>query len=372
MVSCRTAVSRHSRIARRVTKLLAIAAISGCARTADEREEVRGRTSEAVVALRGQALTDTLALALPNGVFATEDAVIVQDTRGDAVQAFDTSGTPIASTGREGSGPGEFVDPWDVFGRPGHPGEFWIFDSRLGRLTPYTVSSLRSSPEHPRPARDAMTLSKGLVLESPRWLDDSTVVAINSMIEEGERRFALFGADGRLRRTVGEPPPGSGPAFIRQQAYGGPMAVHPTRPLFVLGGRFAGRLEVYDANGELRVQMEVPERFEPDFKPARDGLNMVYGPEMRHGYVDVVARGDHVYGLFSGALFHDDGSQYGREIHVFDWDGRLLRRLQLDQGALRIAINPSATRLYALREEPHPVLVSYHLPAARLAAAEGR
>jgi hypothetical protein len=299
-------------------------------------------------------------------VLEMDGRVVVQDmATGHAVQVFDSAGHPVTSAGGEGSGPGEFADPLDAFARPGRPGEFWVFDSRLGRLTPYVLSAFTPGSD-PRPSGESVTLSPPFVFETPRWLDDTTLVALDPMTSPGDGRFALFGPDGVRRGSVGAPPPGSEriSPFVRQQAYGGYMAVHPERPLFVLAGRYAGRLEVYGRDGRLVGPMQVPEAFEPDFSAARDGANMVRGPAFRFGYVDVAATAERVFGLYSGHRFEggpDDRAHLGDQVHVFDWKGRFLGAVRLDAGAMRIAVDPAGTRLYALRHDPHPQVVVYGL-----------
>lgn len=321
-------------------------------------------TGSAAAVLRGKALTDTLALMLPVGIVLLDDRVVVQDAYGaSTVRVFSGDGGLIASNGRRGAGPGEFVDPVDAFARAGRPGEFWVFDARGARLTPFTLAPQDGRVRLER-ASDPVRLDPGLVVEAPRWLDDSTLVALDPMLAPGDRRFALFGVDGVRRRSVGEPPPGSTKIrpFIRQQAYGGKLAVHPREPLFVLASRFAGRMEVFGSDGVLRTRLAVPDAFEPDFTPAPDGVNMKRGHEFRDGYVDVAVSPDRIYGLFSGLPDRKDGANYGRAVHVFDWSGRLLGVLPLDGPAFRIAVDGMDRQLYALRHDPQPQLVRYDLP----------
>lgn len=347
---------------------LLVAALVGCGAEGGGRPG-DGATAGEDVALRGRPLTDTLALGLPMAVLEMGGKLVVQDMATvDAVQVFDADGRRIASTGREGSGPGEFTDPLDAFTRPGHPGEFWVFDSRIARLTPYGLNAFALGST-PRPSGEAVTLSPPFVFETPRWLDDSTLVALDPMMSPGEGRFALFGADGARRRSVGAPPPGPEriPSLVRQQAYGGYIAVHPRRPVFVLASRYAGRLEVYGRDGGLVDRMQVPEAFEPDFSAARDGVNMVRGPQFRFGYVDVAVTADRILGLYSGHRFEggpDDRAHLGDQVHFFDWQGRFLGAVRLDAGATRIAVDPAGSRLYALLHDPHPQLVEYPLGGA--------
>lgn len=346
---------------RAVAVLVLLLAAAACSRG---EAAVRG-ASQYPVLLHGRVLTDTLELALPVGLVATDSFVVVQDAHSErAVHLIDRAGHLVGTTGRQGSGPGEFVDAETAFGRPGHPGEVWIYDVQLRRLTGYDVQTLRERPDA-APMHDPVTLDLGPTVDVPRWLDDSTLVALNAMMGPGENRFTLLGRDGRRLRTVGSPPPGSARVipFVRQQAYGGKIAVHPSRPLFVLAGHYTGQLEIYGRDGNLRLRLATPESFTPDFHTAPDGLNMARGPHFRFGYVDVAATGNRIYALFSGHAEKDDDPYYGEFVHVFDWNGKLLKVLRLDGPALRLAVDPAARTLYALRHEPQPQLVAYDLPA---------
>lgn len=320
------------------------------------------------VALRGHALTDaTAGLGLPIGLVDAGGTLVVQDAHpSPALRLFDGQGRQLAQGGRQGAGPGEFASPADVFGRPGYPLEFWVYDTRLGRLTAYDAAKAANGgvPALGNP----LVLSEPVLVEAPRWLDDSTLVALNGMGRTGQRRFSIYGADGVLRRTVGEPPAGEERVrpFVRQQAYGGKIAVHPGRPWFVLASRYAGRLEVFDREGALVRRMEVPQAFAPDVSPARDGLNMERGKDFRFGYIDVAATGDRVFGLFSGRKGTERDPNFANEVHVFGWDGRLARVLTLDQSAFRITLSGDGRTLYAICHDPEPFVIAYDLTSTTL------
>jgi hypothetical protein len=342
----------------RASGAAALLAVAGCG--------LLGKGGPDPVALRGTVLTDTTSLAVPTDLLVDEGKLVVHDTRGaNVVRVFDLQGRAVAEAGREGSGPSEFVDPMGVARRPGRPGEFWVYDGRLARLTPFKVSELAGG----RTASAApLRLSSGLVIETPLWLDDTTVVALNPMIKTGEGRFVIFGPDGVARGTVGDPPPGDTRTltpFIRQQLYGGRMAAHPTRPEFVVASHYAGRLEVYGRDGKLVRGFQVPDAFEPDVRPAPDHVNFLPNDGFRVGYVDVAVTADRIYALFSGRLDKDEGDAFfGDQVQVFDWQGNLLQVLKLDSSVLRIALDPQAATLYAVRHDPYPQVVSYRLSDA--------
>jgi hypothetical protein len=340
-----------------VTALVACAFAAACGGGADTVE---------TVALQGRAFTDSTAgLGLPIGLLDAAGVLVVQDAHpSPALRLFDAQGRQLASTGRGGSGPGEFTAPLDVFGRPSHPAELWVYDQRLARLTAYDARS--ASTGTVAMIGEPVTLATPVLVEAPRWLDDSTLVALTGMGQMGERRFSLYGADGARRETAGDPPPGDETTrpFVRQQAYGGKIAVHPGQPWFVLASRYAGRLEVFDRAGASVRRMEVPDAFEPDYSPAPDGLNMERGPGFRFGYIDVAATADHVLGLFSGRLGTEPDPNFASTVHVFGWDGRLLRILTLDVSAFRIAPSHDGRTLYAIVHDPEPGVVAYDLTSA--------
>ena len=350
-----------SRAGLALAALTVVAGVGGC-----------GDAASPPPAIAGRILTDTVSLAFPTGLALTPDGhVVVVDLRApEAVRVFDSAGALVAKLGREGSGPGEFVNALSIFGRPGHPGELWIHDTRLDRIVPVQGEAFRGTARRADAFGPAVTLQPGIVVESPRWLDDTTLVALNPMLASGEQRFVRFGADGVRRATMGGPAPEArgrwGSSFVRQQAWGGEMAVHPSRPVFVLASRYAGRLESFDRNGVLQVKFRVPHEFDPDYVPADDGINMTRGDDFRFGYLDVAATEQHVYALFSGRLHREDGreAERGDQVHVFDWQGNLLRVIRLDTPIGRLAVDPARAALYGLRHDPYPQVVTFSLPAS--------
>lgn len=323
--------------------------------------------------LAGRVLTDTLSLAFPRDLLAHDDRIAVLDSRGEfALQVFDSKGNRLAVAGREGAGPGEFVSPRSIFERPGHPGAVWLYDSRLNRLTAYDLSELDSAEIRPT---GILQLETELVMESPRWLDSTSLVALNTMFQPAEGRFMIFASNGAPQTSMGEPPPGADgvPAFIRQQAYGGEIAVHPDGSRFILASNNAGRLELFTAEGSRSV-FATPDPFDPDYRPAPDGINMFRGPKFRFGYIDVDAASERVYALFSGKRFHDhpQTAYTGNQVHVFDWDGSLLRVLMLDADLFAITVDDEERQLYGTRLDPYPQLMSYPLRAPNVESREGR
>ena len=341
--------------------------------------EPRGRLGDGrppeTVSLTGRVLTDTLALGDPTAILPWRDLIFVLDSKGDsAVLGFDTLGNLVAAAGRRGNGPGEFAWPKDLFRDASDPDLAWVFDSRSRRLTPVRLPALAGG-EGKNAFGDPIVLSGLLAMYPPIWLDDSTLVVEGGMLTPDRKRFALVDPAGKLVRTVGDHLPGNTnePPFVRQQVFGGSMAAHPRRPMFVLAGRYAPLLEVFDREGARVLAMEVPVTFEPDVSVAPDGLNFVRGRDSGYAYLDVDATADRVYALFSGRSSQEyrKTMHLGEYVHVFDWTGRLIAILRLDAEAFSLAVDESESRLYVGRVDPYPQIAAYDLRSIRSILALG-
>ena len=94
------------------------------------------------------------------------------------------------------------------------------------------------------------------------------------------------------------------------------------------------------------------------------GPSLATGDDLRLGYVDVAASRDRIYALFSGRTRagHPDEAIYGRDVHVFDWDGKLHSVIHLDADAMAIALDEGQDLLLAVRHLPTPAVLAYELP----------
>jgi len=139
--------------------------------------------------------------------------------------------------------------------------------------------------------------------------------------------------------------------------------------LLALATRHADRVELYGLDGTLRGVGRGPAHFEPVYEvQSRGGVPfMATGDDLRFGYVDLVAAGDRLYALFSGYTRGErpGRSNFGQQVHVFDWTGRRLQVMQLDWPALGLAVDHDGRSLYAVRHDPQPAVVRYRLQSPR-------
>ncbi|HEU4885598.1 MAG TPA: BF3164 family lipoprotein [Longimicrobium sp.] len=313
--------------------------------------------------MRGEVLFEGEALGRPQSIGVLDDWLLVSDVpRPHALHVIRRAdGRYLKSWGREGGGPGEFRTLWSI--QPAGRGGAWLYDPGQSRLTLLDVPALLAGAGDP--VRRSVNLRAELMPMTALWASDTLLVS-SGLFERG--RLALFDGAGRLKHTAGPLPPAREgvPAAVAQHAYSGTLALHPSRLLVAIGTRHADRVEIYDADGRQVHVGRGPRGFEPVYEvQVRGGAPaMASGGDMRFGYVDLAAAGEHLYALYSGRSRDERPGQahYGGEVHVFDWSGRLRRILPLDHLALALAVSPDERDLYTVRHNPAPAVMRQALP----------
>ena len=326
-----------------------------------------------VIPLAGTTLYDGDVLAMPTQIAIARDRIALVDGFAERpVHVLDLAGRYVAGLGRSGEGPGEFEGARAL--EPTADGQgFWVFDAALSRLTlvePDRWDAISASSRVTLPLR-----GPAFVLSLVRRADGGFLAAGFF----GEGRLGHFTADGEYEGASGVLPTSDieAPPEVVQHAYRGNLKADPAGNRLVLANRHAGFLEVFTSDGESVRRIDGPFPFEPVFKVkmGEKGPSLATGESLRFGYVDVAATTDRIYALFSGRTRagHPDDAVYGREVHVFDWDGTLQSVLQLDADAMAIVVDPQRGRLLTVRHLPSPAVLSYELgPETRLAVRMAR
>lgn len=101
------------------------------------------------------------------------------------------------------------------------------------------------------------------------------------------------------------------------------------------------------------------------------GVGMATGMDLRFGYTDLASTSEFLFGLFSGETrgAMPGKAQFGKSVHVFDWEGARVATLNLPERARAIAVTPDGAELLAIHEEPKPAVYRYpireYLPRRR-------
>ena len=342
---------------------------TACSRDAEPRDPV--------VTLQGATLAQGDYLGRPSQIAVVGERLVVLDRSAPFVHVLRAGdGQRLSSFGKDGGGPGEFRNAEDVQADPDDPDAFWILDGNLGRMTRLTLGTDTA------PALGTMVNLHdvpGVHLQS-LWLNDSTLAL--SGIYPSQPRGRLLTADraGRLTGTIGALPQHPGapaiPVSVLRHAYEGRMAVRPDHERLAFATRNADQLEIYRADGSLVRAVTGGAGFLPVFEVnyRPEGAGMATGDDLRVGYLDLASTSRHLYALYSGKTRAESRGRtyFGKEVHVYDWNGERLATLALPELAFTLTVDPAGRYLYAVHHDPEPRVARYTLPAnlrGRMAAA---
>jgi hypothetical protein len=141
------------------------------------------------------------------------------------------------------------------------------------------------------------------------------------------------------------------------------MAASPTGDRLALAFRWSNRINIYNSRTlQLERSVAGPVETKLSFGVATHEGETVFtlDPEATHSYADVVATDVAVLAAYSGREKRKDSATMGlaSAIHAFSWDGRLIGEWILPEACQKIAFDPDAATLYALRIHPKPALLA--------------
>jgi hypothetical protein len=315
------------------------------------------------VKISGWVLATGDYLGRPSTIMPIGEHLLVLDEIGDSalhvISAAD--GRRVRSQGRRGAGPGEYKGATGISPDPRDRESAWVYDFALTRLTrvrPGRLDENRTDPE-------IITLTNDVMPVQPIWLGDSLLASLNF---SPRGRLTFFGRDGELLRGAGGVPADERgtPPGVLQQAWVGQLASRPAGDRLVLVTLYADQIEIYRRDGLLQKKVRGPFHFDPRFTvdDIQGFKTMASDESMRIGYPGVATTNERIYALFSGRTREAFGAEvtFGRYLHVYDWDGNLLRVLELDKAVTAIALSPDRRLLYGVANTPEPVIMSYELP----------
>ena len=331
-----------------------------------------GPAPVAVVSPAGSLVYGGDLLAMPTQIAVANDRIALVDGFSERpIHVLDAAGGYIAGLGSAGEGPGEFEGPRAL--EPTADGDgFWVYDAALSRLTLVEPDRWESIPAS---ARVTLSMHGPAMVTNVVRRGDEGFLAAGFF---GEGRLGHFTGDGEYEGASGAIPTSDieAPPEVLQHAFRGNLKADPAGKRLVFANRHAGFLEVFTSRGEPLRRIEGPFAFEPVFgvKMGERGPSLATGEDLRFGYVDVATTSDRIYALFSGRTRagHPGEAFYGRDVHVFDWDGKLHSVMRLDADVMAIAVDSRRHRLLAVRHLPTPAVLSYPLSQASLQEAGTR
>lgn len=311
--------------------------------------------------LASQVINRDEELGTPSYLVSIGEYVVISDypSRGSAIHLIRAKdGERVLSFGRDGDGPGEFRGPPALIRAPGLDDALWAYSAGSARLTLFTLNDVLAGEFGGTRHRQ---LSGPYVMYRLAMLDDTHAAGIGNFADGRVAVVDVVTGETRLGGTVPLDDE-SGPPYVRQQAYQGFIAARPSGEQFVIATWRGSQLEIYDRQGGLQKKFDGPYPFIPDF-------NVIEGPsgrlisqagmKNRYGYVDITATEEHIIALFSGRAEASYGgsASVAEYVHLFDWDGAFVKAFKLDRPVIALAANHNGQVLFALAEDPEPIVL---------------
>jgi len=329
--------------------------LSACGRRSPDTDRSTSATGARVIGGEAQILNPT-ALAVAG------EYLVVADAEAPFLRLFSAGdGRLVNQAGREGEGPREFRSIAGISVETSPSGEIGImaFDYRLQRLTRLVIADTGLAYVD---SDTKITIEGGAA--GLAALSNGTLVATGVFRPEA---FTVLDAGGAVLRRGGEIPFLSErvTASLAQQVIDGRVAVEVGGSRLAIAARYAGRIDIYDTDTGTRDSVMAPMPFEPEIRTRSNGAMDVFvqDGQTRFGYLAVASSRCCIYGLFSGRTRSDllARKTLSTQLHVFDWNGKLRKVVNLDRDLRLIAVNPEGSALFGLSPDPEPTVFRYEL-----------
>ncbi len=320
-------------------------------------------------------LTDTATIStdfgLPVSMSLYEQYMFVSDFYGEdgLVNVLDLHTSQIThSFARKGEGPNEVLAIGSLdYTTSGNGDSLYLFDPMTQRMKIYAIDSIFSTPTYPTPVTEQKMPSGSHYTEVLRTrngyiasgiMEDKKFTLLNDSLQE-------CGSGGHYAAKPSE----NIPDMLNVIANNGKFALSKDRKHIVNIIYIAGIITCYTLDDATHTISLKWENKTSDFDYELKGEAFVNNKVM--GYLDICAGDRLIYALYSGEAEDLNASAtYGKEVHVYDYDGNLVASYGLSRSAFCICVDEDNNILYAATHEPEVAIVRYALPVASDSASE--
>ena len=272
------------------------------------------------------------------------------------IDVIDINGDSVAySFAVRGQGPDEFLQiaSMDVVERGGDA-YFTVFDNLKREYVTWSIDSLDATKGRCRP------VSRKSLPPSSRYLEVYELDGMYVATGRTAKKFSLLDPQDmhRLRSCCDYLSGGfeDTDSMTLSKANVGRQYVSSRRDRMAGVVFMGGTLSVYAvADDSLRTEWTYT--CSP-FAYSKDGSSLHF--ESPVGYLAAGFLDDGVVALYCGEV-KKDGSNYGKELHLFDRKGVLKKRLRLDADLYNFVIDTAGSYIYAIAYSPDPKLLIYRI-----------
>ena len=281
--------------------------------------------------------------------------VVINVASDKIFQVLDHSRKKLIEVGNVGQGPDDFLLSFGLL--PSAENAFSVSD----------VNRRRFSTVHLNPEDDSWRVEHHFKYDSIMHIYIKPI-ANNQYVATGiyeDCHLMVLDEKGMLLKGFGEWPyqdeqEKKVPGTTRARVYQGKLEVSPSKDKLVFAVTSGDMLYFYRIlpNGELELISKQENAY-----AHYDHTNGAHYGTAPHHHIDACTTEDYVYTLYSGRSLKEHGMScfQGNLIRMYDWEGNLVKKLQLDIDVKQIAVTEDNRKIYAIADLPDPVLVVFEL-----------
>ncbi|MTI89408.1 MAG: hypothetical protein FH748_15735 [Balneolaceae bacterium] len=319
--------------------------------------------------LRGNRLTVSDSLGIPSDI---EHINITENSDAFAIITDITIVPPlhfvnltddkyITGIGREGRGPGEFLNPHTLFSFS--KDSILVLDPNNNRLTKVILTN-ENHLKHLHNAEPEIINLKfhGLPLNAFPLKND-TYVATGLIRDKDNKFISILNSNGTEKELTGTPPEISQevPVNKKQVARKSTSTSNNKGDKFAVGFSFTDIIQIYNYKGEVLETIKGPIQSELNFNKNKSG-NFTLSDDNISAYIDLASTSNYLYALYSGKKIYSSNSNFGNLIFIFDWKGNLIKSFELDRQIFSITVDKQDSVLYGIDPSSlEPGIYQYNL-----------
>ena len=109
------------------------------------------------------------------------------------------------------------------------------------------------------------------------------------------------------------------------------------------------QIEIFNTKKQTSRVIQGPEGYDVEFQPMKVGENYVMSPnnKTRYAFINGAVTDNNIYLAYSGSLFLDENSYFGKSIYVYDWEGNPIRKLIFKKNILSLTVSDDDKTIFA-------------------------
>jgi len=273
--------------------------------------------------------------------------IFTDQSDGHILHACNLSGQMVAEGLEYGNGPDEVLELSSIHPLKGD--NIAVYDSRKGRI--FSVTG------------DGPHLRLSTLRDSLRMLDDALLLTEHSVLAlplNTAVSYVILGADNVTVDSLSHFPPKPDGIDNRVHilACTGMIAYSDRSKRFVRSIAYDGGLDFFDISDSKLKFVKRHSVFDMAYGVMRSSVDLPVPDEnSRVGYSNVYATQGYFYASFSDSKALDNPSGLSNEIHMFDHDGNIIKRIILDKKVGPFAVTPDDSRLFVSSENDDKTLI---------------